>query len=108
MSDFPPLQGLWLVLSHRQIIMLPSRHLHALPPQHRERPRHPRASGARHDHVVDGAALGYPRSTLYHDELSIVRSTHRRKRNRLIVRGKPAAVSDCKAEEINVGQLASA
>src|SRR6516164_9893897 len=44
--------------SERKIIMLPCRHLHALAPQHRERLGDARARDARHDHVVDIAALG--------------------------------------------------
>src|SRR5712691_554487 len=44
--------------SHRQIVMLPGRHLHPLAPQHRQRPRDARTGRTRHDHVVDIAALG--------------------------------------------------
>src|SRR5580658_6636245 len=44
--------------SNRQIIVLPSRHLHRLAAQHGQRPRNARAGGARHDDVVDIAAFG--------------------------------------------------
>src|SRR6266576_2482426 len=44
--------------SERKIIVLPCRHLHSLAPQHRERLGDAGARGARHDHVVDIAALG--------------------------------------------------
>jgi hypothetical protein len=38
--------------------VLPSRHLHLLPAQHRQRPRTARARRLRHDYVIDIAALG--------------------------------------------------
>src|SRR6201988_442113 len=43
--------------SERKIIVLPRRHLHSFTPQHRERLGDAGARGARHDHVVDIAAL---------------------------------------------------
>src|SRR5215472_8358971 len=44
--------------SERKIIVLPRWHLHPFSPQHRERLDDAGARGARHDHVVDIAALG--------------------------------------------------
>src|ERR1700728_743740 len=43
---------------HRQIIVLPSRHLHRLAAEHRQSAGDARAGGARHDDVVDIAAFG--------------------------------------------------
>src|SRR6266540_2263828 len=44
--------------SERKIIVLPCGHLHPLAPQHRQRLDDAGTGGARHDHVVDIAALG--------------------------------------------------
>ena len=57
-DDEWPGHGRALPGSHRQIIVLARRHLHALAAQHRERARDARAGRVRHDHVVDIAALG--------------------------------------------------
>ena len=44
--------------SHRQIVVLSPRHFDGLAAQHRQGARNARPGGARHDHVVDIAALG--------------------------------------------------
>src|SRR5947207_8869316 len=46
------------ISSHRQIVVLPLRHLHGLALQHRQRAGNPPPRRMRHDHVVDVAALG--------------------------------------------------
>jgi hypothetical protein len=43
---------------NRQIVVLAYRHLDLLAPQHAERARQPSPGRARHDHLVDIAALG--------------------------------------------------
>src|SRR6266404_3667022 len=44
--------------SQRQVVVLARRHLDFLPPEHRQGACDPLAGGARHDHLVDIAALG--------------------------------------------------
>src|SRR5260221_11617373 len=46
------------ISSHRQIVVLPLRHLHGLALQHRQRAGNPPPRRMRHDDVVDVAALG--------------------------------------------------